>query len=175
MEKTAKNQLLVVSNFLKKIGIQVHKIDRDGDINYYGPGQLVGYPILDLKEYKKDLHWLIRSSEEVFIRLLKEFNITAKRIPGLTGVWVDDKKIVTICFGVKKWVTYHGFAFNINPSNLKHFQYIVPCDITDKGVTSLQKLLFMLPVDKDEIIDLVIKYFLEVFEMELIKSKYKAI
>lgn len=134
----SRDNLVVSSDYLSQKGIEVIESNRGGDITYHGPGQIVGYPILNLKEHKQDLHWLLRSYEEVFIRFLKDYNIEAQRISGLTGVWVGNEKITAIGVGVRRWITYHGFAFNINP-NLEHFSYIIPCGIKDKGVTSLKK------------------------------------
>lgn len=164
----SKSNILIPREKLKEKGIKVHEIDRGGDITYHGPGQIVGYPILNLKDHKQDLHWLMRSYEEVFIKLLNtEFDISADRISGLTGVWVDNKKITAIGIGVKHWITFHGFAFNVCPA-LDHFNYIIPCGITDKGVTSLEKLKTD-NISFEKIKNLVIKYFCEVFNLELIK------
>jgi len=164
------DNITVSKDFLKKSGIDVFETNRGGDITYHGPGQIVGYPILNLKEHKKDLHWLLRSYEEIFIRLLKkEYDITAERIKGLTGVWVGDEKITAIGVGVRHWITYHGFAFNINP-NLNHFSYIIPCGIQDKGVTSLEKTLGY-EVEEKEVMEKVIKYFAEVFNMEVLDNE----
>ncbi len=164
------DNITVSKDFLKKSGIDVFETNRGGDITYHGPGQIVGYPILNLKEHKKDLHWLLRSYEEIFIRLLKkEYDITAERIKGLTGVWVGDEKITAIGVGVRHWITYHGFAFNINP-NLNHFSYIIPCGIQDKGVTSLEKILGY-EVEEKEVMEKVIKYFAEVFNMEVLDDE----
>lgn len=164
------DNITVSSDFLKDSGIEVFETKRGGDITYHGPGQLVGYPILNLKEHKKDLHWLLRSYEEVFIRLLKkEYDITAERIKGLTGVWVGDEKITAIGVGVRHWITYHGFAFNIN-TNLDHFSYIIPCGIRDKGVTSLEKILGY-EVEEKEVMEKLIKYFAEVFNMEVLNDE----
>lgn len=164
------DNITVSKEFLKSSGIDVFETNRGGDITYHGPGQIVGYPILNLKEHKKDLHWLLRSYEEVFIRLLKkEYDITAERIKGLTGVWVGDEKITAIGVGVRHWITYHGFAFNINP-NLNHFSYIIPCGIMDKGVTSLTKILGY-EVEEKEVTENLIKYFAEVFNMEVLNDE----
>jgi lipoyl(octanoyl) transferase len=164
------DNITVSKEFLESSGIEVFETNRGGDITYHGPGQIVGYPILNLKEHKKDLHWLLRSYEEVFIRLLKkEYDINAKRIKGLTGVWVGDEKITAIGVGVRHWITYHGFAFNINP-NLEHFSYIIPCGILDKGVTSLKKILGY-EVEQKEAVEKVIKYFAEVFNMEVLNDE----
>jgi len=159
----------VSREFLESSGIEVFETNRGGDITYHGPGQIVAYPILNLKEHKQDLHWLLRQYEEVTIRLLEEYDIKARRIEGLTGVWVGDEKITAIGVGVRRWVSYHGFAFNVNP-NLEHFSYIIPCGIRDKGVTSLAKLLGK-EMDMDQMRKKVIKYFAEVFEMEVLEDE----
>ena len=164
-----RDNILAADKLLAQAGIEVFETNRGGDITYHGPGQLVGYPILNLKEHTKDLHWLLRSYEEVFIRLLKEYNIQADRIKGLTGVWVGNKKITAIGVGVRHWITYHGFAFNINP-NLEHFSYIIPCGIKDKGVTSLKKEMGF-ETKKEEVIEKIIKYFTQVFEMDVVDKK----
>jgi lipoyl(octanoyl) transferase len=150
---------------LEEQGIRVYKINRGGDVTYHGPGQIVGYPILDLNHHGKDLLRFIRRIEEVFIQLLKEeYGITAGRVPKFTGVWVGSEKITAIGFAVKRWVTMHGFAFNVN-TNLEHFRWIHPCGITDKGVTSLQKLLGHAE-DFDKVTDQVAKYFCKVFDAQ---------
>ncbi len=159
----------VSRDFLESSGIEVYETNRGGDITYHGPGQIVAYPILNLKEHKQDLHWLLRQYEEVTIRLVEEYGIKAKRIEGLTGVWVGDEKITAIGVGVRRWVSYHGFAFNVNP-NLEHFSYIIPCGIRDKGVTSLSELQGK-EMDMDQMRKKVIKYFAEVFEMEVLEDE----
>lgn len=162
----SRDNLVVSSDFLSQRGIEVYQIGRGGDITYHGAGQIVGYPILNLREHKQDLHWLLRSYEEVFIRLLKEYDIEAQRIKGLTGVWVEDEKITAVGVAVRRWITYHGFAFNNNP-NLEHFSYIIPCGIKDKGVTSLKKLLGA-EIKRDQLIEKLIKNFADVFQMEVL-------
>ncbi len=167
----SQENILVDKGILKKEGISVYQIERGGDVTYHGPGQIVGYPIINLNDHKRDIHWLISSYEEVFIRLLKkEFQLIARRIPELTGVWVGNRKITAIGVAVKRWVTYHGFAFNINPE-LKHFSYIIPCGITDKGVTSLKQEIPDLSLTLDEIKDKLVYYFLEVFGMEMVNNE----
>lgn len=164
------DNITVSKDFLQNFGIEVFETNRGGDITYHGPGQIVGYPILNLKDHKKDLHWLLRSYEEVFIRLLdEEYDINAERVKGLTGVWVGDEKITAIGVGVRHWITYHGFAFNVNP-NLNHFSYIIPCGIQDKGVTSLKKILGY-EVEEKEVMNKVIEYFAEVFNMEVLNDE----
>src|SRR6187402_2302874 len=136
--------LLLSEKQLEAKGATFYKINRGGDITYHGPGQIVGYPILDLENFFTDIHQYMRLLEESVIQTLAEFDISAGRIPGLTGVWLDiddPRKARKICaLGVKtsRWVTMHGFALNIN-TNLQYFDYIVPCGIQDKAVTSLEK------------------------------------
>jgi len=165
----SKDNLVVNSDYLSQKGIDIFETNRGGDITYHGPGQIVGYPILNLKEHNQDLHWLVRSYEEIFIRLLKDYDINARRISGLTGVWVGDEKITAIGVAVRHWITYHGFAFNINP-NLDHFSYIIPCGIKDRGVTSLKKLLGT-EVNKEKAVKKVVNYFADVFEMEVLADE----
>jgi len=144
--KSGKNQNLLISeDFLKKIDAKFYPIDRGGDITYHGPGQIVGYPILDLENHHISLKQYIFKLEEAIIATLREYQIEATRLQGATGVWLDaeTKQARKICaIGVKasRFVTMHGFAFNIN-TNLNYFQYINPCGFIDKGVTSLQKEL----------------------------------
>lgn len=138
------NNLLIKENDLHTIQAAYYPINRGGDITYHGPGQIVGYPILDLENFFTDIHLYMRLLEEAVIQTLREFGIASGRIQGLTGVWLDaedESKARKICaLGVKtsRWVTQHGFAFNVN-TDLSYFNYIVPCGITDKAVTSLEK------------------------------------
>lgn len=125
---------------LQRMGIQLIETDRGGDITYHGPGQLVGYPILDLREHGRDVHLYLRQLEEVIIIALSHFGIAGHRKEGLTGVWVGEEKVAAIGIKVSHWITMHGFALNVCP-DLSHFDLIVPCGIRDKGVTSLQRLL----------------------------------
>ena len=120
--------------------IDVFNIERGGDITFHGPGQLVGYPILDLSNYKKSVSWYMRTLEQVLIDTLIEFKITAQRNDGLTGVWVGDEKIAALGVRISRWVTMHGFALNINP-DLSFYDGIIPCGIFDHGVTSMEQLL----------------------------------
>lgn len=140
------NHLLANTAFLREKEATFYKINRGGDITYHGPGQIVGYPILDLDHFFTDIHKYLRFLEEAVILTLKEYGIEGGRVEGLTGVWIDGedaRKARKICaLGVKssRWVTMHGFAFNVN-TNLDYFNYIVPCGIQDKAVTSLAKEL----------------------------------
>lgn len=133
--------ILIPEALLEQQGVKIYKINRGGDVTYHGPGQIVGYPILNLNGYGKSVRIYVDKLEEVFIQLLREeYGLMAGRDSKYTGVWVGDEKITAIGCAVKRWVTMHGFAFNVN-TNLSHFQWINPCGITDKGVTSLQKIL----------------------------------
>jgi lipoyl(octanoyl) transferase len=130
--------LLAGSDVLERAGIAFFPTDRGGDITYHGPGQLVGYPILDLREWKRDVGAYVRAVEQVIIDTLADFGIVASRIPKLTGVWVGERKIAAIGVHISRWVTSHGFALNVN-TDLRYFQYIVPCGLT-KPVTSMAQL-----------------------------------
>ena len=133
-----KENLLATEEFLLRANIAFHLTDRGGDITYHGPGQIVGYPILDLREWKRDVGAYVRALEQVLIDTLADFEIQAGRIPRLTGVWVNDRKIAAIGVHISRWVTSHGFALNVN-TDLRFFQYIVPCGLT-KPVTSMAEL-----------------------------------
>lgn len=129
---------------LEQEGIRVYEVNRGGNITYHGPGQLVGYPIIDLAAQGRDVRAYLWSLEEILIRTLEPYlgplGLAPERLPGYTGVWVANEKIAAIGVAVKGWITMHGFALNLN-TNLKHFQLINPCGITDRGVTSLGRLL----------------------------------
>lgn len=136
----SRKHLLVGEEVLRQEGIKVYEVERGGDITYHGPGQIVGYPIVDLRFWRKDVHAFLRALEESLILFLRRFQVEGFRYPPHTGVWVNPdnpEKIAAIGVAVRRWVTYHGFALNISP-NLAHFRYIVPCGIRDKGVTSLE-------------------------------------
>jgi lipoyl(octanoyl) transferase len=143
------NHLLATEDELKSNGAEVFHIDRGGDITYHGPGQLVGYPILNLNNYYLDIHRYLRDLEEVIIRTLSEFGIQSHRDEKFTGVWVGSDKIAAIGVKVSRWVTMHGFALNVN-TDLSYFDRIIPCGIFHKGVTSLHRLLGK-PVSMDEV------------------------
>src|SRR5262245_46091855 len=134
-----KENLLMSAELLAENGIAVEETGRGGDVTYHGPGQVVGYPILNISQ-NPDLHLYLRNLEELMIRTVADFGIEADRKPGMTGIWVNDEKIGAIGVRVVRWVTSHGFALNVN-TDLKYFDYIVPCGIKQFGVTSLQKLL----------------------------------
>lgn len=167
--------LLLDEKGLKEREATYYKINRGGDITYHGPGQLVGYPILDLDNFFTDIHKYLRLLEESVILTLKEYGIESGRIEGLTGVWldhVDQKDPRKICaLGVKasRWVTMHGFAFNIN-SDLSYFESIIPCGIDDKAVTSLQKELGH-EIPLEEVKEKMKRHIVNLFEMELEEEK----
>jgi len=125
-------------NLLHPAGIEVFEVERGGDITFHGPGQLVGYPILDLRAYKQDLHWYLRTLEQALIDALGILAIPAERNPGLTGVWTRGRKIASIGIHVKQWVTWHGFALNVT-TDLTHFERIVPCGIQGVEMTSVER------------------------------------
>lgn len=160
-----REHVLASAEMLARLGAVVYETDRGGDVTYHGPGQLVGYPIINLAEHRRDIAWYMRSLEEVFIRVAADFGISAGRAAGLTGVWVGDEKLAALGVHISRWVTSHGFAFNVN-TDLRYFSYIVPCGISDRGVTSLAKLLGP-PVDMDSAKERVIARFGDVFGMEM--------
>lgn len=128
--------LVTPPHALRERGIEVHEIERGGDVTFHGPGQLVGYPILDLTEHRRDLHWFLRQIEAALILALAEFGLDAERNEGLTGVWTAGRKIASIGIHVKQWVTWHGFALNVT-TDLRYFDLIVPCGIPDVVMTSV--------------------------------------
>lgn len=151
---------------LKKRGVEVFETNRGGDVTFHGPGQLVGYPIITLEGEQRDIHRYLRMLEVVLIRALEEYQIRAERVEGFTGVWVENRKIAAIGVGVVSWVTFHGFALNVN-TDLSYFDLIVPCGITDREVTSMQRELGR-EVTMKGVEDSVVRQFGEVFGFECI-------
>ena len=164
-----RSNLLLSKEELKARKISVFEIDRGGDITYHGPGQIIGYAILNLENWKKDTHLYLRSLEEVIIKTCEAYGLDAGRNESFTGVWIEDRKICAIGIKVSRWITMHGFAFNVN-SDLNLFDGIIPCGIQEKSVTSLS-------VEKNNDIDMkqakekVIANFKEVFEYDLVSLK----
>ncbi len=166
--------ILATPERLRELGIDVFETGRGGDITYHGPGQIVGYPILDLRPDREDVHRYVRDVEEVMIRVCADYGIEAGRIPGLTGTWVGvggpkthahgagPAKIGAIGIRISRWITSHGFAFNVT-TNLRHFELIVPCGIAGHGVTSLEKILGR-PLSIAEVEDRVVRHVADVFE-----------
>jgi len=176
--------ILASREFLNELGIEIHRVERGGDVTYHGPGQLVGYPILDLRNFRMDVGWYVRSLEQVLIETLRGFGLNAQRVglnangkrdSKLVGVWVDnptddalerhkhpEAKIAQIGARIESWITYHGFALNVNPQ-MEHFQLIVPCGIPDKPVTSLTRALGR-AIEMDEARARVTAAFAQVFD-----------
>lgn len=157
--------ILTGREVLDREGIRVHHVDRGGDVTYHGPGQIVGYPILDLNLHGRDVHRVVSLYEEVIIRLLARYELKGSRLPGYPGIWVDGEKVCAIGIGISHWVTFHGFALNVN-TNLDHFSYITPCGITGRGVTSMSRLLGR-TVDEDGVVEEIIRAFGRVFHLAM--------
>jgi len=162
--------LLAGEAVLGRAGIGFFPTDRGGDITYHGPGQLVGYPIMDLRDWKRDVGAYVRGVEQVLIDSLAEFGIAAGRVPKLTGVWVGDRKIAAIGVHISRWVTSHGFALNVH-TDLSYFQYIVPCGLT-KPVTSMAQL--GATVDLPTVSRIVAAHFGRVFDCEMLMEEMPA-
>jgi len=166
--RTAKGANLIASpEFLASQGVELFEVERGGDITFHGPGQLVGYPIIDLKRHRKDLHWYLRQVEEALIEAIGQFGIVGGRVDKYTGVWVDvhgdsRRKIASIGVHARDWVTWHGFALNVN-TNLRYFDLIVPCGIPDVTMTSVARELNVGSVDMAAVAQLVTSAFGRVF------------
>jgi lipoyl(octanoyl) transferase len=156
--------LLASPEVLERAGIEFFHTDRGGDITYHGPGQVVGYPILDLRGWRKDVVAYVRGLEQVIIEALAEFGLRGEREPGRTGVWIQGRKIAAIGVHVSRWVTSHGFAFNVS-TDLSYFRYIVPCGLT-APVTSMAEL--GVPTDLERVHAALVRAFSRVFECEMI-------
>ena len=167
--KVAERKNLVCSEeYLDKNKISVYDIDRGGDITYHGPGQIVGYPIIDLNEWQKDTHKYLRALEEVIILTCAHYGLKCGREPKYTGVWIEDRKIAAIGIKVSRWITMHGFAFNIN-TDLSLFSGIIPCGISDKDVTSLNRELGR-KIEINEVKTLLVSNFKEVFGYDMVTN-----
>jgi lipoyl(octanoyl) transferase len=163
-----RSHILVTDEALAARVIDVFETGRGGDVTYHGPGQIVGYPIMDLKPDRQDVHRYVRDLEEVLIRTSADYGVSARRVEGLTGVWVGREKLAAIGVRIARWVTSHGFAFNVT-TDLEYFSLIVPCGIADRGVTSLDRLLGR-AVDRREVEDRIVSRFCEVFERTVQQS-----
>jgi len=171
--RNAKGENLLVSeHVLRQKGVELHATDRGGDITYHGPGQIVGYPILNLGAIRRDVVWYVRMLEEAMIRATAEFGITAGREPGKTGVWVSSgkeaEKLAAIGVHISRWVTSHGFAYNV-ATDLRYFDLIVPCGIAGRKATSLEKLLAR-GVDQKEVAARIAKHLGELFGLEMTET-----
>ena len=163
-----RTHVLASAETLTARGVEIHETGRGGDVTYHGPGQIVGYPILDLNPDRRDVHRYVRDLEEVLIRTAADFGIAAGRVAGLTGVWVGNEKLAAIGVRIARWITSHGFALNVS-TNLDYFGLIVPCGIADRGVTSLSRLLGR-PVELDIVEEAVASHFSNVFQLSQLKE-----
>jgi lipoyl(octanoyl) transferase len=161
----ARTNIVASADVLAREGVEIFDTGRGGDVTYHGPGQLVGYPIVDLRPDRQDVHRYVRDLEEALIVAIARFGITGTRVPGLSGVWVGERdreeKIAAIGVRISRWITSHGFALNVN-TDLRHFQLIVPCGIADRGVTSIARVLGR-AVAMADVEDAVVDGFREVF------------
>jgi lipoyl(octanoyl) transferase len=160
--------VLAAPEILERAGIALHHINRGGDVTYHGPGQIVGYPILDLREWKRDVVAYVRALEQVILDALADFGIVADRHPGKTGVWTSGAKIAAIGVHISRWVTTHGFALNVS-TDLSHFQYIVPCGLSEP-VTSMRAL--GVNAGRDEVVARLIYHFGRAFAVEVSELAY---
>jgi lipoyl(octanoyl) transferase len=156
-----RSHILATPEALASRGVGVHETGRGGDITYHGPGQIVGYPIVDLKPDRCDVHRYVRDLEDVLVRTASDYGLDASRVEGLTGVWVGREKLAAIGVRIARWITSHGFAFNVT-TDLEYFDLIVPCGIADRGVTSLARLLGR-AVDRRDVEDRIVGHFCDVF------------
>jgi lipoyl(octanoyl) transferase len=146
---------------------ELYRVERGGEVTYHCPGQIIAYPILNLSHYQQDLHWYLRQLEEVVIRVLALSNLTGERIDGLTGVWLEGRKVAAIGIKVSKWITMHGFALNVCP-DLSGFDKIVPCGIVDRSVGSMAE--FIPDINPGLVREQIVKVFSEVFEVEILAA-----
>lgn len=154
--------IIAAPEFLDELGIQVRRVERGGDVTYHGPGQLMGYPIMNLRNHRKDIGWYIHSLQDVLVGVLAEFGIDAQvRTGRQTGVWVGNDKIVAVGARIEEWVSYHGFALYVDPI-MPHFDLIVPCGLRDKGVTGMRQILDE-PIEMERVREAVAQHFAEVF------------
>jgi lipoyl(octanoyl) transferase len=170
-----REHLLVSEHVLRQKGVEFYESSRGGDITYHGPGQVVGYPIVNLSAIRRDVVWYVRMLEETMIRATAEFGIAARRVAGKTGIWVDqgnaEEKLGAIGVHISRWVTSHGFAYNVS-TDLRFFDLIVPCGIADRKATSLEKLLGR-AVGESEVAQRLAKHLGELFGLELRKTSRK--
>jgi len=167
--RSAKSKNLVASaDFLASRGVELFEVERGGDVTFHGPGQLVGYPIIDLKRHKLDLHWYLRQVEEALIRTLAEYSIPAERNIGFTGVWTKNRKIASIGVHARDWVTWHGFALNVT-TDLSYFDFIIPCGIDGVTMTSIEREIPQgsqsLPATVEVAADIIGRVFGELFDL----------
>jgi lipoyl(octanoyl) transferase len=161
--------LLAPDRVLRQMGVEFHATDRGGDITYHGPGQIVGYPVFDLAQHRRDVRWYVDRLEETMIRATREFGVEARRVEGCHGIWVDTpagaEKLGALGVHLSRWVTSHGFAYNVS-TDLRYFDLIVPCGISGKRATSLEKVLGK-AVDASDAREQIVRHFGEVFDREV--------
>ena len=162
------SNVLATPDTLARAGVELFETGRGGDVTYHGPGQVVGYPILDLRPDRCDVHRYVRDLEDVMIAASADFGVSAGRVAGLTGAWVGDDKLAAIGVRIARWITSHGFAFNVS-TDLSHFDLIVPCGIRNRGVTSLDRVLGK-TVRIREVEDAITRAFARVFDREVVEG-----
>ncbi|MEW6425623.1 MAG: lipoyl(octanoyl) transferase LipB [Bacillota bacterium] len=167
--KGGRENLLVPEQELRLKGVETFSVNRGGDVTFHGPGQLVGYPVIDLKEHRTDIHWYIKMLEEVLIRVAGEYGLPAARYCGYTGVWVEGMKLASIGVAVRGWVTMHGFAINV-ANDLQYFKMINPCGLKNVAMASLSGLLGR-KVSVSEVSEKVKSRFAEVFQFRIIPAE----
>ena len=165
VKKDGRAHILATPDQLASRGVDLFETGRGGDVTYHGPGQIVGYPIIDLNPDRRDVHRYVRDLEEVMIRVCADYGLTAGRIKGFSGAWIDDAKIGAIGVRISRWITSHGFAFNVT-TDVDFFDLIVPCGIADRGVTSLAEAIGR-PPELIEVEDRFVDHFARVFEREV--------
>ncbi len=170
-----REHLLASEHVLRQKGVEYYETSRGGDITYHGPGQIVGYPILNLGAIRRDVVWYVRMLEEAMIRATSEFGMTAERVAGKTGIWVKsgdtEEKLAAIGVHISRWVTSHGFAYNVS-TDLRYFDLIVPCGIADRKATSLEKLLGR-SVEQEEVAPRIARHLGELFGLEMQEASKK--
>jgi lipoate-protein ligase B len=163
------NNVLASPERLKEMGIALFLIERGGDVTYHGPGQIVGYPIMDLRKREKDIYRFVTDLEEVMIRSVGDFSVEAGRDPGHRGVWAGDRELGAIGISVRRWVTMHGFALNVT-TNLEHFSLINPCGFTDRQATSMAACLSTGDVSREAVAERLVSHFAAVFDVDLVPA-----
>jgi lipoate-protein ligase B len=161
---TKEKHLVGSPEFLRSKGVEVFEVERGGDVTFHGPGQLVGYPIIDLKRHRQDLHWYLRKIEEALINTLADYDIPGERNTAYTGVWTRGKKIASIGVHARDWVTWHGFALNVT-TELSYFELIVPCGIDGVVMTSIARELGLEEISMQDVRDRVTAKFAEAFDL----------
>src|ERR1700730_13553739 len=173
--RASKEKNLIASPvFLESKGVELFEVERGGDVTFHGLGQLVGYPIIDLKRHRQDLHWYLRKIEEALINALADYGIPAERTPSFTGVWTRGKKIASIGVHARDWVTWHGFALNVS-TDLSYFDLIVPCGIDGVTMTSIARELGLEGISMRDVRDRVTAKFAEAFDLTVVVTSHSAL